>query len=89
MNYIFNHHNPKIPSVRNSVYYYVAARFDDMTRCPGTYFTFIVEDTNTKDIVASCTLAVEKKFIRGCTSRGRIEDVVVDTAYRGKQLGKL
>lgn len=60
-----------------------------MSGCPGTYYTFVVEDTNTKDIVASCTLAVEKKFIRGCSCRGRIEDVVVDEAYRGRQLGKL
>lgn len=65
------------------------ARFDEMSRCAGTYFTFVIEDTNTKDIVASCSLAVEKKFIRGCASRGRIEDVVVDESYRGKQLGKL
>lgn len=32
---------------------------------------------------------MEYKFIHGTTLRGRIEDVVVGTEYRGKQLGKL
>ena len=60
-----------------------------MLACPGMYYSFVVEDINTERVVASCTLAVEKKFIRGCSSRGRIEDVVVDEGYRGRQLGKL
>ena len=40
-------------------------------------------------IVASATLYIEYKFIHGAALRGRIEDVVVDTDYRGMQLGKL
>lgn len=67
----------------------LTGRFDEMAACEGMYYVFVIEDTNTKHIVASCTLAVEKKFIRGCSARGRIEDVVVDENYRGKQLGKL
>lgn len=66
-----------------------AARFDEMASSSGTYYVVVVEDTNTGRAVASTTLAVEKKFIRGCASRGRIEDVVVDENYRGRQLGKL
>ena len=31
----------------------------------------------------------ERKFIHSCGSVGRVEDVVVSSAYRGKQLGKL
>ena len=31
----------------------------------------------------------EQKFIHSCGSVGRVEDVVVSSAYRGKQLGKL
>jgi len=67
----------------------ILARFDEMQSCEGTYYVFVIEDTSTKRVVSSCTVAVEKKFIRGCSSRGRIEDVVVDADYRGKQLGKL
>lgn len=65
------------------------ARFDEMAGSPGTYYIMVIEDTNTGQAVASTTLAVEKKFIRGCACRGRIEDVVVDEGYRGRQLGKL
>jgi len=60
-----------------------------MLACDGTYYVIVVEDTNTKQVVASCSLVIEKKFIRQCTKRGRIEDVVVDGSCRGKQLGKL
>ncbi len=52
------------------------------------YAIFVIEDTSKHAIVATATLFVEKKFIRGCASCGHIEDVVVDGGYRGKQLGK-
>lgn len=52
------------------------------------YCIFVIEDTSKHEIVATATLFVEKKFIRGCASCGHIEDVVVDGGYRGKQLGK-
>ncbi|XP_067942187.1 glucosamine 6-phosphate N-acetyltransferase-like [Watersipora subatra] len=65
------------------------SRFDEMAACSDTYYIFVIEDTNSHQLVASCTVAVEKKFIRGCCRRGRIEDVVVDEAYRGRELGKL
>ena len=32
---------------------------------------------------------VERKFIHSCGLVGRLEDVVVSDAYRGRQLGKL
>lgn len=60
-----------------------------MKCCEGTYYVVVVEDVVNNRIAASATLAVEKKFIRHCSARGRVEDVVVDENYRGKQLGKL
>jgi len=64
-------------------------RFDMMKRCPGHYYVTVIEDITKGTIVASATLAVEFKFIRGCALRGRLEDVVVSPDYRGMQLGKL
>lgn len=60
-----------------------------MLGCPNSYFVIVVEDVRTNRVISSCTVHIERKFIRNCSSRGRIEDVVVDDAYRGKQLGKL
>lgn len=40
-------------------------------------------------IVASCTLLVEPKFLRGGSLVGHIEDVVVDEKHRSLGLGKV
>ncbi|XP_071453590.1 probable glucosamine 6-phosphate N-acetyltransferase [Hetaerina americana] len=68
-------------------------RFHDMKQCPNTYYVTVVEDTETDHpgdaVIGTATLVVEQKFIRGCAVRGRLEDVVVNDTYRGKQLGKL
>ncbi|KAL4239179.1 N-acetyltransferase [Mactra antiquata] len=64
-------------------------RFDKMSSCKNSYYIVVIEDTLTNRVIGSATLAVEQKFIHQCSSRGRIEDVVVDNTYRGKQLGKL
>ncbi|KAK3092274.1 hypothetical protein FSP39_000608 [Pinctada imbricata] len=64
-------------------------RFSTMENCPDTYYITVIEDTTTGQIIGSASLIKEFKFIRQCSARGRIEDVVVDNAYRGKQLGKL
>ncbi|XP_076638036.1 glucosamine 6-phosphate N-acetyltransferase isoform X2 [Colletes latitarsis] len=48
-----------------------------------------LKDVSTGKIIASATLVVEQKFIHNCALRGRLEDVVVNNKYRGKQLGKL
>lgn len=44
-------------------------------------------DVDKKAIIATATLVVELKFIRGCSKCGHIEDVVVDSTYRGHRLG--
>ncbi|CAD5121880.1 unnamed protein product [Dimorphilus gyrociliatus] len=64
-------------------------RFEDMKRCEGTYYILVIEDKSTNKIVGSSSLIFEQKFIHSAGQRGRIEDVVVNGDYRGKQLGKL
>lgn len=63
-------------------------RFAQM-RAAGDYYITVIEDTRSNKIIGSATLVIESKFIHGCGIRGRLEDVVVDDTYRGKQLGKL
>ncbi|XP_055525684.1 probable glucosamine 6-phosphate N-acetyltransferase [Wyeomyia smithii] len=63
-------------------------RFAQM-RASGDYFVTVIVDTRYDKIIGSATLVLENKFIHGCSVRGRLEDVVVDDTYRGKQLGKL
>jgi len=64
-------------------------RFDLMKSSMNTYYINVIEDLSQKRIVASLTLVYEQKFIRNTSARGRIEDVVVDKDYRGKQLSKM
>lgn len=59
-----------------------------MTDRPDTYFPYVI--TNETDrIVAAGTLLVEHKFIRACGSVGHVEDIVVDSQQRGKNLGRV
>ncbi|CAG0896110.1 unnamed protein product [Darwinula stevensoni] len=63
-------------------------KFKRMKSCKETYFITVMEDLTTGKIIGSGSLVLEEKFIHSCASRGRIEDIVVDSSYRGKQLGK-
>ncbi|XP_027848009.2 probable glucosamine 6-phosphate N-acetyltransferase [Aphis gossypii] len=63
--------------------------FDSMRKDSGTYFIIVIEDTVKKCIVATGSLIIEKKFIHQCGHRGRIEDIVVHSDYRGKRFGKI
>ncbi|TGZ73440.1 hypothetical protein CRM22_001513 [Opisthorchis felineus] len=65
------------------------ANFDRMCVCPDTYFIVVVEDSASAELMAAATLFVEMKFIHSCTKRGHIEDVIVGSKYRGRNLGKL
>lgn len=55
----------------------------------GGYYITVIEDTRNNKIIGAATLITEFKFIHNCALRGRLEDVVVNNTYRGKQLGKL
>ena len=66
-------------------------QFDAMKQVPGVYYIVVIEDTRVgrEKLVATATLVVERKFIHGAASRGRIEDVVVLGEYRGLYLGSV
>ena len=59
-----------------------------MRDCNSTYYVIVLEDTREGRVVGAASLLLERKFIHSCGSVGRLEDVVVSEAYRGRQLGK-
>ncbi|EFN58379.1 hypothetical protein CHLNCDRAFT_56820 [Chlorella variabilis] len=65
----------------------LAARFEELSKMKDTYRVVVIEDLDKQQIIATATLVVELKFIRGCGKCGHIEDVVVDSTYRGLRLG--
>ncbi|CAN7937664.1 unnamed protein product, partial [Ixodes hexagonus] len=65
------------------------SRFHAMKSCPDTYYVTVVEDTDKGVVIGTATLVAELKFIRSLATRGRLEDVVISSDYRGRQLGKL
>ncbi|KAK4396520.1 Glucosamine 6-phosphate N-acetyltransferase [Sesamum angolense] len=63
-------------------------RFEELAKCGDDHLICVIEDNNSGKIVATGSVFIEKKFIRNCGKVGHIEDVVVDSGVRGKQLGK-
>ncbi|KAF9286244.1 Glucosamine-phosphate N-acetyltransferase-like protein [Mortierella alpina] len=61
--------------------------FEKMKRCDGVYHVVVIEDLVQSRIVATGTLVVEQKFLRGCAKAGHIEDIVVHDSQRGKKFG--
>jgi glucosamine-phosphate N-acetyltransferase len=64
-----------------------AKRADELIQDSRTHVV-VAEDTATGRVVGTAKLLVELKFTRQLGKCGHIEDVVVDTNVRGKQLGK-
>eukprot|EP00484_Ammonia_sp_Unknown_P003628 CAMPEP_0197057214 /NCGR_PEP_ID=MMETSP1384-20130603/94301_1 /TAXON_ID=29189 /ORGANISM="Ammonia sp." /LENGTH=148 /DNA_ID=CAMNT_0042491531 /DNA_START=31 /DNA_END=477 /DNA_ORIENTATION=+ len=60
--------------------------FDTISSNP-LHRVFVIEDKG--KIIGCITLFIEQKFARSCGRCGHIEDVVTDSSYRGKGLGKL
>nr|CAB3250127.1 glucosamine 6-phosphate N-acetyltransferase-like [Phallusia mammillata] len=67
-------------------------RFQGMQKA-GCYYPLVVEDTEANEgqgkIVGTGTLEIEQKFIHSCALRGRVEEIVIDSEYRGRKFGKL
>lgn len=63
-------------------------RFNYLKTQKDFYHPHVITD-QTGIVVAAGTLFLEKKFIRNCGTCGHIEDIVVDSAQRGKNLGKI
>ncbi|KAL3825766.1 hypothetical protein ACJIZ3_021795 [Penstemon smallii] len=65
-------------------------RFQEIAKYGDDHVICVIQDDNSNSgrIVATGSLFIEKKFIRNCGKVGHIEDVVVDSSVRGKQLGK-
>ena len=62
-------------------------RFNFIKSIPDTYYTLVIIDNNDK-VVASGTVFLERKFLRGLGVVGHIEDIAVDKNQQGKSLGK-
>ncbi|KAI9593507.1 acyl-CoA N-acyltransferase [Syncephalis fuscata] len=62
------------------------AQFNLMRR-HGSTLVIVIEDVRIHKIVATGTLVIEQKFLRGCSSAGHIEDIVVDAQQRGTGFG--
>jgi len=78
----------QLTEVGNISYEQFLEQFNYMKNSHGTYYCTVIVDTNNDQIVGAATLLMERKFIRNCALRARLEDVVVSSDYRGKSLGK-
>lgn len=63
------------------------AHFQSMRATPKTYYSLVIVDQVTDKIVATGTVVMERKFIRGLGTVGHIEDIAVDKSQQGKRLG--
>ncbi|KAK9880505.1 hypothetical protein WA026_011744 [Henosepilachna vigintioctopunctata] len=78
----------QLTSVGNIDSHVFKNQFYAMQKCGG-YYIVVIEDLRKNQIIGTSTLLTEYKFIHECGLRARLEDVVVNNTYRGKQLGKL
>jgi len=67
------------------------SRFDSMkliNEAIEHYLVVVIEDLETKKLIAASTLCLELKFIHRCAVRARLEEVVVHETHRGKRIGE-
>lgn len=65
-----------------------STRFHELSAYGDDHVICVIEEDRSGQIVATGSVFVERKFIRNCGKVGHIEDVVVDSNFRGKHLGK-
>ena len=58
-----------------------------MKSLSNTYYILVILDTITDKILATGSLILEHKFIRGAATIGHIEDIAVSKSAQGKRLG--
>ncbi|KAI3674748.1 hypothetical protein L2E82_51974 [Cichorium intybus] len=63
-------------------------RFKEFESYGDDHVICVIEDATSSKIIATGSVFIEKKFIRGCGKVGHIEGIVVDSSARGLQLGK-
>lgn len=63
-------------------------RFRELNSVGDDHVICVIEDELSGKIVATGSVFIEKKFLRNCGKVGHIEDVVVDSSARGRNLGK-
>jgi len=63
------------------------SHFKALRASPGTYYTLVIVDKHTDKIAGVGTVLMERKFQRGLSCVGHIEDIAVDDKQQGKKLG--
>lgn len=64
------------------------AQLQEMRKRGADYYTAVIEDQDASKIIGTATIFIELKFQRSCSKVGHVEDVVVDSTYRGLKLGQ-
>lgn len=60
----------------------------NMRKQMGTISLVAVDENNKGRIIGTVSLVFERKFIRGCASKGHLEDLAVQVAYRNNKIGQ-
>ncbi|CAA7262465.1 unnamed protein product [Cyclocybe aegerita] len=61
--------------------------FNRLKSCPNTYFTLVIINRATDQVVGVGSVFMEQKFTRGLGVVGHIEDIAVDKSVQGRKLG--
>lgn len=62
-------------------------RFQLIKKSNGTYYILVAVDKETDQLVATGSLLLEHKFLRGAGKCGHIEDIAVSKQAQGKKVG--
>ena len=81
----------KLLSQLTVVGHHTMEELEERLTCVGRnpFHSIFVVTGASRDLIACATLLIEPKFIRGLSYLGHIEDVCVDSAYRGRGYGEM